>query len=226
MVKCIYCGLCQEACPVDAIVEGPNIEFAVGDPRGALLRQGAPAGERRPLGAGDRAHSGTRRALPLISCSGTPAPACAASPNRDRPGRRCRPPPIAARDRRRLGPPHAGRRAGRPARAARKAYSRGEPARLIMASVVMARVTQFPRQAWSRDHRGGVVPGLVRRRLLVVELGPHLPGRSRRCARRAVRAGCSGEPRRARAPRPAGPADPSWAPAYPLGRSRSPGHAR
>ena len=28
MTKCIYFGMCEEACPVGAIVEGPNFEYA------------------------------------------------------------------------------------------------------------------------------------------------------------------------------------------------------
>lgn len=48
MNKCIYCGLCQEACPVDAIVEGPNFEFAT-ETREELIYD-----KRRLLANGDR----------------------------------------------------------------------------------------------------------------------------------------------------------------------------
>jgi NADH-quinone oxidoreductase subunit I len=48
MIKCIYCGLCQEACPVDAIVEGPNFEFST-ETREELLYD-----KERLLANGDR----------------------------------------------------------------------------------------------------------------------------------------------------------------------------
>jgi len=43
-----YCGFCQEACPVDAIVEGPNFEFST-ETREELL-----ADKQKLLANGDR----------------------------------------------------------------------------------------------------------------------------------------------------------------------------
>ena len=48
MTKCIYCGLCQEACPVDAIVEGPNFEFST------FTRQELFYNKEKLLANGDR----------------------------------------------------------------------------------------------------------------------------------------------------------------------------
>ena len=59
MVKCIYCGLCQEACPVDAIVEGPNFEFAT-ETREELLYN-----KEKLLANGDRWESEIARRLEL-----------------------------------------------------------------------------------------------------------------------------------------------------------------
>jgi NADH-quinone oxidoreductase subunit I len=54
MVKCIYCGLCQEACPVDAIVEGPDFEYATETREEVYYDKERLLGERRSLGARDR----------------------------------------------------------------------------------------------------------------------------------------------------------------------------
>ncbi|KAF8914214.1 hypothetical protein CPB84DRAFT_1840945 [Gymnopilus junonius] len=51
MTKCIYCGFCQEACPVDAIVETQNQEFSV-ENREELLYN-----KEKLLANGDRAEA-------------------------------------------------------------------------------------------------------------------------------------------------------------------------
>jgi NADH-quinone oxidoreductase subunit I len=59
MTKCIYCGLCEEACPVDAIVEGPNFEFA------AETREELMYNKDKLLDNGDRWESEIAKRLEL-----------------------------------------------------------------------------------------------------------------------------------------------------------------
>ena len=55
LTKCIFCGFCEESCPVDSIVETHIHEYH-GEKRGDLyLHEADAAGDRRPLRGRDRA---------------------------------------------------------------------------------------------------------------------------------------------------------------------------
>ena len=53
MTKCIYCGFCQESCPVDAIVESPNAEYATETREELLYNKGAFASSLLQMLVGD-----------------------------------------------------------------------------------------------------------------------------------------------------------------------------
>ena len=69
LTKCIFCGFCEESCPVDSIVETRILEYH-GEKRGDLyLHQGDAARRRRPLRGADRRRPRAGREVPLTDMS-------------------------------------------------------------------------------------------------------------------------------------------------------------
>ncbi len=82
LFKCIYCGFCEEACPVDAIVETRIHEYHMENRGENIMTKDKLLGDRRALRSHDRGRPRRRRAVPLMfrdaSCSSSSPPSWSA----------------------------------------------------------------------------------------------------------------------------------------------------
>ena len=67
MTKCIYCGFCQESCPVDAIVESPNAEYATETREELLYNKGKLSNMMRSASSCSSLTSTQRNSWPMVT---------------------------------------------------------------------------------------------------------------------------------------------------------------